>query len=99
MALILFLSFSGSADTSKEPNNYCRDETSWQQWHALLEKHPQDDAIHALYATRRGLCTMVESGQIDLDRATRIFERMRESLVDRYRENEETEQEGRGQVM
>ena len=79
--------------------NYYKDQTSWQQWHELLAKHPQDDAIHALYATQRGLCSMVESGKIDLDRATRIFERMRDSLMERYREKEKVEQEGRGQEM
>lgn len=78
----------GATDTSKVPNNYFKDNPSWQLWHELLDKYPQDDAIHALYATRRGLCTMVESGQIDLDRASRIFESMRKSLVDRYREYE-----------
>ncbi|MDD2464144.1 MAG: hypothetical protein PHI97_09110 [Desulfobulbus sp.] len=46
-------------------NNYCKDETNWQQWYELLAKHPQDDAIRALYATRRGLCSMVESSQIE----------------------------------
>lgn len=93
IALILFLSPLCAADTSKEPNNYCKDEASWQQWQGLLEKHPQDDAIHALYATRLGLCSMVESGKIDLDRATKIFESMRESLIDRYREDEKAEQD------
>ena len=61
------------ADTGNTPDNYCKDPASWQQWQELLLKHPEDDAIHALYATRRGLCTMVESGQIDMDRATRIL--------------------------
>jgi hypothetical protein len=42
---------------------------------------------------------MVESGKIDLDRAARIFERMRESLIDRYLEKEKAEQEERKQVM
>jgi len=99
IALILCLSIPCAADTSKDSNNYCKDETSWQQWHELLAKHPQDDAIHAIYATRRGLCSMVESGKIDLDRATRIFERMRESLIDRYREKEKAEQEGEKRAM
>jgi hypothetical protein len=42
---------------------------------------------------------MVESGKVDLDRATPIFERMRDSLMERYREKEKVEQEGRGQEM
>jgi hypothetical protein len=34
---------------------------------------------------------MVESGQIDMDRATRIFERMRDLLIDRFRAQEKSE--------
>jgi len=91
IALILSLSSPCVADTNKEPENYCKDQASWQQWHELLEKHPQDDALYALYASRRGLCSMVESGRIDLDRATKIFERMHESVI-WYREQVEMEQ-------
>lgn len=99
IAMVLCLSSVCAADSSKDSSNYCKNETSWQQWHELLTKHPQDDAIHALYATRRGLCSMVESGHIDLNRATRIFERMRDSLIDRYREHEQVEQEGENRAM
>jgi hypothetical protein len=53
VALILCLSSFCAADTSKDSSNYCKDEVSWQQWHELLEKHPRDDAIYALYATRQ----------------------------------------------
>jgi hypothetical protein len=42
---------------------------------------------------------MVESGHIDLNRATRLFERMRDSLIDRYREHEQVEQEGENRAM
>lgn len=97
--LILLSSAPCSADTGKEPDNYCKDAVTWQQWHGLLEKNPQDDALHALYAMRLGLCSMVEAGNIDLDRATRIFEKMRGSLIDRYREQEKTEQDRGKQAM
>ncbi len=99
IVLALCLSSFCATDTGKDSSNYCKDETSWQQWHELLAKHPQDDAIHSLYATRRGLCSMVESGHIDLNRATRIFERMRDSLIDRYREQDKMEQKGEKQTM
>ena len=78
------------ADSGKEPANYCQDPESWKEWNELLVKHPQDDPIYALYATRLGLCSMVESNTIDLNRATRIFEKMRETLITKYREQEET---------
>ena len=83
---LILLSSPCFAGSSEEPINYCKDPASWKEWNELLKKHPQDDAIYALYATRRGLCTMVESGMIDLDRATRIFEDIRESLVENYRD-------------
>ena len=92
IALILCLSSPCTGGTRTDSNNYCKDETSWQQWHELLDKHPQDDAIHALYALRLGLCSMVEAGNINQDRATDIFEKMRESLIERYREKERAEQ-------
>jgi len=92
IGLILILSPSCAANTDKGAENYCKDPASWQQWHELLDKYPQDDTLFALYATRRGLCSMVESKQINQDRATRIFNRMHESLIARKREEFEREQ-------
>ena len=83
---LILLSSPCFAGSSEESINYCKDPASWKEWNELLKKHPQDDAIYALYATRRGLCTMVESRMIDLNRATRIFEDIRESLVENYRD-------------
>ena len=83
---LILLSSPCFAGSSEEPINYCKDPASWKEWNELLKKHPQDDAIYALYATRRGLCTMVESRMIDLNRATRIFEDIRDSLVENYRD-------------
>ena len=83
---LILLSSPCFAGSNEEPVNYCKDPASWKEWNELLKKHPQDDAIYALYATRRGLCTMVESRMIDLNRATRIFEDIRESLVENYRD-------------
>ena len=83
---LILLSSPCFAGSSEESINYCKDPASWKEWNELLKKHPQDDAIYALYATRRGLCTMVESRMIDLNRATRIFEDIRDSLIENYRD-------------
>lgn len=56
LALILPLSSFCSAVTGKELSNYCQYVPRWQRWYELFEKHPKDDAIHALYALRWGLC-------------------------------------------
>lgn len=99
LVLTLAIPCFAANNSDKEQSNYCHDKASWQQWHDLLEKHPQDDAIHALYATRRGLCSMVESHQITLERATHIFEKMRASLVTRYQRQNEASQEGKNESM
>jgi hypothetical protein len=62
ITIALCLSSPCSADVGNESSNYFKDEASRQQCHELLTKHPQDDAIHALHTTRRGLSSMVEYG-------------------------------------
>lgn len=89
-----------NAEPNDEPgdDNYCTDESSWHEWHALLEKHPDDDAIYSLYALRLGLCSMVESGAIDKERAINIFERMRDTVIQFHQErgsNQERKNDGR----
>ena len=50
ITLIILFWLPSLADTTDKPENYCKDQARWQQWHELLAKHPQDDAIYALYA-------------------------------------------------
>jgi hypothetical protein len=74
--------------------NYCKDSESWIEWEKLSSSHPEDNNIQSLYALRIGLCTMVESGKIDVKRATEIFESMRESVVDSINEARLRERSG-----
>ncbi len=52
------------------------------QWEAMVQKHPDDMQIHALYALRLGLCFEVDRGDLTVDQATEIFENMRSALID-----------------
>lgn len=36
--LLITLVLPGHAETNGPGKNYCREETSWHDWHALLEK-------------------------------------------------------------
>jgi hypothetical protein len=63
------------------------------QWEALIQKHPDDMQIHALYALRRGLCFEVDRGDLTVDQATEIFENMRSALVNAKVEEMEKELE------
>lgn len=64
-----------------EPDNYCDDQESWQQWNKLLTDNPDNDGIASLYAFRIGLCSMVKSGEIETQRATKLFEGFRDAVI------------------
>jgi hypothetical protein len=62
-------------------------------WQALLERHPSDMHLRALYDLRLRLCEQIERGTIDQDEASERFERARARLLEKWRqENERREQ-------
>jgi hypothetical protein len=87
--LFIFLLVIPSISTAiDEPDNYCDDQGSWQQWKKLLIDNPDNDGISSLYAFRIGLCSMVKSGEIETKRATKLFEGFRDVVI---RQAEEAE--------
>jgi hypothetical protein len=88
VASLLVLAWLSHA-AADEPN-YCHDPEANQHWGKLIEESPGDDILMRLFALRLGLCQLVESGQLDLDRATAIFEQARAgALMERRREEEQ----------
>jgi hypothetical protein len=73
-----------------EPN-YCHDPQVNQEWGRLIEEAPGDDLLMRLFALRLGLCQLVDSGQLDLERATEIFEQARRGAAMERRQEEEQE--------
>ena len=86
---LLILLVTSHSSESKDPAHYCDDEASWLQWQRLLADNPDDDGIVSLYAFRIGLCSMVKSGQIETSRATKLFESLRNSVLQGKREKNE----------
>ena len=81
-ALIALILATGTYTMAAEqPEDYCDDQASWQQWQQLLADNPQDNSVASLYAFRIGLCSMVRSGKIDTQRAIKLFEQMRDTVV------------------
>lgn len=82
LTALLITSSSYAQNSGPSPqDHYCDDAVSWQEWEELLAKYPEDDKVSSLYAFRVGLCTMVKSGKIDIQRAIRLFERMRAAVL------------------
>ncbi len=63
---ILLFSYTLNA----EEKNYCEDQDTNLQWEAMVQEHPDDLQIHALYALRLGLCFEVDIGDLTVDQAT-----------------------------
>lgn len=87
---LLILPLTVAAEEA-ENINHCKEPQSWVQWGELLKNNPGDDGIHAAYALRIGLCEMVDRKQIELARATAIFEHYMASLIEakKARDNQE----------
>lgn len=58
-------------------------------WQALLDRHPGDMDLQALYDLRLRLCEQIEQGKIDRQDASERFERARERLLEKWREDNE----------
>lgn len=81
LLILFYLSLPSLSNAADKPDHYCDDQASWQQWEKLLSDNPGDDGIASLYAFRVGLCSMVKSGQIEIDRATKLFEGFRDTVI------------------
>lgn len=58
-------------------------------WQALFDRHPGDMDLRALYDLRLRLCEQIDQGTIDRQDASERFERARERLLDKWREENE----------
>jgi len=87
--LIAVLAIPSISTAIDQPENYCDDQESWQQWNKLLTDNPNNNGIASLYALRIGLCSMVKSGKIETKRATKLFEGFRDSVIRNAEEGQE----------
>ena len=88
--IALLLATATPSIAAEPPTDYCDDQASWQQWQQLLADNPQDNGITSLYAFRIGLCFMVRTGMIDTDRAIRLFEQLRDTVIKGKQKAEDT---------
>lgn len=85
-ARVVILPAAGWA--ADDTQNYCHNKETNQRWEELTAKNHGSDAIQLLNALRIGLCTQVERGVLTVPRATTIFERQREEVIQRIKSQE-----------
>ncbi|TSC72549.1 MAG: Uncharacterized protein G01um101470_314 [Parcubacteria group bacterium Gr01-1014_70] len=86
--VLIFTFFSPLWGYGDEEENYCNDSASWADWESKAIKVPADLEFQTLHALRRGLCAKVWEGTISLDNASKIFESMRTTLIEKRREEQ-----------
>jgi hypothetical protein len=69
--LIALLSVSGATHATEA--NYCADPRQDHQWQLRLAKYPGDPLVQKLFALRKGLCSMVAEGLLELSAAAQLF--------------------------
>ena len=55
--------------------NHCSDPKVVLSWQQKIETYPSDPLVQKLFALRKGLCSMVDEGTIELAAAVRLFDR------------------------
>ena len=83
LIVILFFYTALRSQLVSATENYCKDQESWKQWDALIQKYPDDLDIQALHALRLGLCAKIERGDFTVEDSTIIFERTREAILEK----------------
>ena len=81
--LVFFLSPASIPAEKEEEVNYCNGEESWEEWDNLVVKYPNDADIIILHSLRLGLCAKVQRGDITVQQATDIFEKVRSIIIER----------------
>ena len=80
IVLILSSLFVFYALITKETSHYGNPKANLK-WTALIDKYPDDMPLHTLHALRLGLRMKVERGDINLNEATEIFEKIKKLLI------------------
>ncbi len=68
--------------------NHYKNPNASLEWVALIEKYPDDMSLQVLHALRLGLSMKVERGDIALDEATEIFEKIKMSYIKAQKEDQ-----------
>ena len=92
IVILLFVSLSVVPSPAADSSNTCKDPDSWKEWDQLVFKYPQDMIVQALHALRIGLCLKIERGDLTVEEATEIFNRLWDDAI---REKQKQEQEQR----
>ena len=81
---------------TKETSHYSNPKAHLE-WIALIEKYPDDMSLQTLHALRLGLRMKVERGDINLDEATAVFEKIKKSFIkkkDQLENNSKKQEKG-----
>jgi hypothetical protein len=74
-------------------NKYCHDPEEIEMWDNIIKKDGDNDMVQALHSLWLGLCAKVEAKEITANRAQKIFEDAKNSLLEIIEKLESKEDE------
>ena len=80
---VLIILLIGCAQSKLQPNSYCNDKTTWQEWDDLIRVHPHNKEMQVLHALRIGLCMKIEQGTISNKEAIDLFNQAHQAVIER----------------
>lgn len=79
MLLVSRLTIAGGDENAAD--NYCRDQAAWNKIDALLKQFPHDHLVIRAYATRLGICRLIDEKKISLEDGIQMFDVERQRVL------------------
>ncbi len=73
------LTMAGGDESAAD--NYCHDQAAWDKIDALLKRFPHDHLVIRAYATRLGICRLIDEKKISLEDGIQMFDIERQRAV------------------
>jgi hypothetical protein len=93
MMILLFIFFT--IPIFAQDNNYCKDQSSWNDWDELVQKYPHNLDIQMLHAVRIGFCKKIEDGTISFKVARDSFNHLHEIVVKKAKQEQQQQLENK----
>jgi hypothetical protein len=94
-ASILHATPDSNSTKKQDPynNKYCHDPAEIERWDNIIKNNVDNDMVQALHSLWLGLCAKVEAKELTANRAQKIFEDAKNSLLEIIEKYENKEDE------
>lgn len=80
---LLYATPDNNSTKKQDPynNSYCHDHDEIAKWNKIIDENNKNDTVQALHSLWLGLCAKVEAKELTTNRAQKIFEDAKNSMI------------------